>query len=47
MNNQDFRSSVPDMPLSFARKMDETLERIENMEMKKRNQLDDHHASSS
>ena len=36
MNNQDFRSSVPDMPLSFARKMDETLERIENMEMKKR-----------
>lgn len=36
MNNKDFRSSVPDMPLSFARKMDETLERIENMEMKKR-----------
>lgn len=36
MNNKDFRSAVPDMPLSFARKMDETLERIENMEMKKR-----------
>lgn len=36
MNNKDFRKSVPDMPLSFARKMDETLERIENMEMKKR-----------
>ena len=28
MNNKDFRSSVPDMPLSFARKMDETLERM-------------------
>lgn len=36
MNNKDFRAAVPDMPLSFARKMDETLERIENMEMKKR-----------
>lgn len=36
MNDKDFRASVPDMPLSFARKMDETLERIENMEMKKR-----------
>lgn len=36
MNNKDFRSSVPDMPLSFARKMDETLERIENMNGKKR-----------
>ena len=36
MNNQDFKASIPDMPLSFARKMDETLERIENKEMKKR-----------
>lgn len=36
MNDKDFRASVPDMPLSFARKMDETLERIENMETKKR-----------
>lgn len=36
MNNKDYRASVPDMPLSFARKMDETLERIENMETKKR-----------
>ncbi len=36
MNNKDFRAAVPDMPLSFARKMDETLERIENMETKKR-----------
>ena len=36
MNNKDFRTAVPDMPLSFARKMDETLERIENMEAKKR-----------
>ncbi|MBR3929063.1 MAG: hypothetical protein IKJ65_08690 [Clostridia bacterium] len=36
MNNKDYQKAVPDMPLSFARKMDETLERIENMEMKKR-----------
>jgi len=36
MNNKDLRTAVPDMPLSFARKMDETLERIENMEAKKR-----------
>ena len=36
MNNKDYRAAVPDMPLSFARKMDETLERIENMETKKR-----------
>ena len=36
MNNKDFRTAVPDMPLSFVRKMDETLERIENMEAKKR-----------
>ena len=36
MNNKNFKAAVPDMPLSFARKMDETLERIGNMEMKKR-----------
>lgn len=36
MNNQIYRKAVPEMPLSFVHKMDETLERIEHMEKKKK-----------